>query len=164
MKPLFFEKIYLVYFVLSFIVFGKPINAIEESNAEVFYQIPLKSATIHIDSFKKIALCRITTQDYIKYTNYDIKECYRLKRNLEPIFQRIDKKNKNRKEAILLFFNKNKKVLMPNLVVTSKRKFSIYSIVYSMRDKSFYFELLDEHENYYFYLINSKRINMQIKN
>ncbi|MCB1193737.1 MAG: hypothetical protein H7A23_26820 [Leptospiraceae bacterium] len=145
--------------ILLMLVCVNDIVSIEESNAEVFYRKPVHLSKIKIHSKEEVALCRILTRDYLKYTKYKVKECYKLHTNLSTTLERVYGKNKYKKEGIFLFFDKNKNFLMPEFS-SVEENFLIQSIVYSMRDKSFYFELYDKQNNFYFFLINPKKIQI----
>ena len=137
-------------------VMASCIYATEENTKIPFYY--LKDINVKMElSSSVMRVCRVLSREVVYYEKYKVKECYSLTKKLSSLLKQVLKENPKKKEITLMFFDAVGSRKTPK-VNTVDGIFEVQAIIFMGKDKSVHLELVDEKKNYYFFMVNPRRI------
>jgi hypothetical protein len=134
--------------------------ATEERNYHPFYRIATKKSEILLTS-PDLEICSMKTEEVFDYSLAKKEHCILASGNLFKVIQKLRLKDPKRKEFLFIMHQKNGDRVNIKFK-TGKKEYSLLAIVYQVKEKGTYVELLDAKSNYYFYSVASKTVRFHI--
>lgn len=149
----------MIKFILTLCFVLIPLFSVEEKNLISFFKINGKINKLKY-KLKEIQLCKIKTKDIILINEYNVEECYFLEKNLTSKLKEIIAEHPKKNEIQLLFLRDQKLKMMPTLE-SNNMLYSVHSILFYKKTKTFHFELLKEPNEYYYFRFDPDQVQIE---